>query len=149
MSAPYKLVSPCANCPFRTDVRPYLTRDRVREIARSLVRSEFPCHKTVTYDEDGEPVPSRSQSHCAGALILLEKLGQPSQMMRIAERLGMYDARKLDMSAAVFDSFEDMVQAQPSRRSAQRTASELAVPTAAHARNTAKSRRKGVAKKET
>jgi len=50
--------------------------------------------------------------HCAGALILLEKLEQPSQMMRIAERLRMYDARQLDMDAPVFESFEDMVKAQ-------------------------------------
>ena len=55
------------------------------------------------------------EAHCAGALILLEKLNLPSQMMRIAERLGMYDRRKLDMLAPVFDSFVAMIKAQPSR----------------------------------
>lgn len=114
---PYGLVKPCAKCPFRSDIKPYLTKGRVREIERSLVRAEFPCHET-TYrtggdeTEDGDYVRSGKESHCAGALILLEKLGRPSQMMRIAERLRMYDASKLDMDAPVFDSFKDMIKVQ-------------------------------------
>lgn len=39
--------------------------------------------------------------HCAGALIFNEKRHTPNQMMRICERLGFYDARKLDMKAGV------------------------------------------------
>lgn len=112
MGGPYSLKRPCAKCPFRTDVKPYLTRARVREIERSLVRSEFPCHETTEHDDEGEHLPTSKEVHCAGALILLEKLEQPSQMMRIAERLRMYDARQLDMDAPVFESFEDMVKAQ-------------------------------------
>jgi hypothetical protein len=34
-------------------------------------------------------------------LIYLEKRQQPHQMMRIAERLGLYDYRQLDMQAPV------------------------------------------------
>lgn len=113
---PYGLTKPCSHCPFRSDIRPFLTPERVREIARSLVRAEFPCHET-TGAKEGERAPESEWKHCAGALILLEKVGRPSQMMRIAERLGMYDARKLDMAAAVYESFEDMVSAQPRRRS--------------------------------
>jgi hypothetical protein len=121
----YKLTRPCVECPSRTDVPPYLTAARVREIERGLVRGEFSCHETVDYDrweddDEGEPQynPSGEEEHCAGALILLEKLGRPSQMMRISERLRnkdgspMYDARKLDMDAPVFDSFEEMDAAQ-------------------------------------
>ena len=108
---PYRLVSPCAHCPFRNDIPPFLTRARVREIQRSLECGEFPCHETVTYDEDdGEYVP-RDEAHCAGALILKEKLGESSQMMRIAERLGMYDPRKLKLDAPVYDSFDEMAAA--------------------------------------
>jgi hypothetical protein len=33
-------------------------------------------------------------------------------MMRIAERLGMYEAEKLNMQAPVFDSFTAMARAQ-------------------------------------
>lgn len=95
---PYSLTSPCKECPFRNDIKPYIREARVREIERSLVRSEFPCHKTP-------------ETHCAGALILMEKEGRSSQMMRIAERLGMYDRTKLNMNAPVYESFRAMVQA--------------------------------------
>ena len=111
----YDLTRPCKKCPFRNDIKPYLRADRVKEIAQSLERSEFPCHETVDYsdeDEDGCAVESNNTQHCAGALILLEKLEQPSQMMRICERIGLYDRHKLDMSAPVFDSFEEMIDAQ-------------------------------------
>jgi hypothetical protein len=80
----------------------------VDEIERALVRGEFPCHNTVNYHS---PRKRMNESHCAGALILLEKLGRPSQMMRISERLGMYDPRKLDMTAPVFESFKEMREA--------------------------------------
>jgi hypothetical protein len=109
---PYGMTTPCSNCPFRKDITPFLRPERVREIERSLVRSEFPCHKTTKHDDDGEYVGHTDQEmHCAGALILKEKLGQSSQMMRIAERLGMYDHTKLDMNAPVFDSFDEMYEA--------------------------------------
>jgi hypothetical protein len=108
---PYGMTTPCAACPFRSDIRPFLRVARVREIERALVRSEFPCHKTTQHDDEGEYVPTGQEVHCAGALILLEKEGRPSQMMRIAERLGMYDARRLDMQAPVYESFDAMVRA--------------------------------------
>lgn len=110
----YKLTSPCPHCPFRTDIAPFLRKGRIDDIERSLIRSEFPCHKTTHEQEQDEEhyTPNGKEEHCAGALILLEKLERPSQMMRICERLGLYDARKLDMNAPVFDSFEEMRAAQ-------------------------------------
>lgn len=112
----YALTTPCKNCPFRTDIRPYLMPERIREIEQALVRAEFPCHKTTSRDEEDDcesgHIPKGGEIHCAGALILLEKLERPSQMMRISERLGMYDRRKLDMAAPVFDSFDEMYDAQ-------------------------------------
>jgi hypothetical protein len=60
-------------------------------------------------DDDGERARDTSgEAHCAGALIMLERLGQPSQMMRIGERLGLYDRTGLDMEAPVFESFGAM-----------------------------------------
>lgn len=120
MSNPYSLLRPCAKCPFRNDIPAYLREDRVREIQESLERSEFPCHQTTEHDAEGDPVIRGQESHYAGALILLEKLEQPSQMMRIAQRLGMYDPSKLDMSAPVFDDFDEMAEAQPEERRSAR-----------------------------
>jgi hypothetical protein len=117
---PYRLVKPCAKCPFRTDIPPFLgSAARVTEIERSLERGAFNCHETLDYkrcDEDGAPAETEHTAHCAGALILLEKLGRSSQLMRIGERLGLYDPRKLDMTAPVFESFGAMRLAQRNSR---------------------------------
>lgn len=109
----YALTKPCKDCPFRHDIRPFLRRARAEEIVEGLERGEFPCHKTLecTDDEEGTRVGKKSQ-HCAGALIMLEKVDRPSQMMRIAERIGMYDRTKLDMDAPVFDDPQDFIDAQ-------------------------------------
>lgn len=113
----YTLTTPCAKCPFRTDVQPYLSPERVRQISRSLVRGEFACHRTTEHDDEtGEPVETGGEIHCAGALILMEKENRSSQMMRIAERLGMYDASALAMDAPVYASFHDMIEAQEINR---------------------------------
>lgn len=110
----YELTRPCAKCPFRSDIPSYISPARVREIEYTLDRGEFPCHETCDYDhedEDGMPFGRETEQsqHCAGALILLEKEERPSQMMRIMERLRMYDRTKLDMSAPVHDTFDAMV----------------------------------------
>lgn len=120
----YDMKKPCDKCPFRTDIQPFLRKSRVEEIDQSLRHSEFPCHQTIDYDaieeyDDEENNGSLSlydlnnSKHCAGALILLEKLGRSHQMMRISERFGDYKHEELDMNAPVFNSFKEMVDAQP------------------------------------
>src|SRR5271154_2609248 len=84
----YSKTTPCDNCPFRSDKPFHLSAGRVREIQRGLVRSTFPCHKTT--EAGGSTKGESAEVHCAGALILLEKLEEPSQMMRICERIGVY-----------------------------------------------------------
>lgn len=109
----YDLKRPCAHCPFRTDCPSgWLGFDRAQEIAESIIdrQQSFPCHETTSHDDDGERVDTEGEQHCAGAMILLEKLKRPNQMMRIAERLGMYDHAKLDMTAPVFDTSEEFVE---------------------------------------
>jgi hypothetical protein len=108
----FDLKTPCVQCPFRTDIQPFLRPERAREITRAVLKAgqTFACHKTVRHDDEGDSVPSASEQHCAGALIMIERLGVPNQMMRIAERLGVYDYRKLDMDAPVFASAAAMVK---------------------------------------
>jgi hypothetical protein len=109
-----ELTQPCSNCPFRTDVKGYLTKSRVRELRFGLVQqqSSFSCHKTNKFTDDGETIEDSNSQHCAGAMILLEKLNKPNQLMRISERLGGYDMRKLKMDSPVFDNFEQMIKSQ-------------------------------------
>lgn len=102
----FNLKKPCAMCPFRTDsLKGWLGENRAEEIADSITRLQqsFPCHETT--GAKGK-VPASGEQHCAGALILLEKIEQPNQMMRIAERFGKYDRNALDMDAPVFDEVE-------------------------------------------
>lgn len=92
------MTTPCAQCPFIQKMKHGFTLKRLSEFASG----EFPCHKTATNDEDtGEFIENEKSVHCAGALIFLEKRNAPNQMMRIAERLGMYDHTKLDMNSEV------------------------------------------------
>lgn len=116
MSNPYTLTSPCKKCPFRTDVDSYLRPERVEEIAASLNSgSDFTCHQTTdpVEDEDGnvEMVSGKRARACAGALATLENQGTPTQSMRIAERLGMYDSARI-ADAPVYDSLAEWVRAK-------------------------------------
>lgn len=111
-SDPFRLRRPCALCPFRTDVIPYLTRARVESLDVALEQKTFTCHETLVRDGEGELAHAKDSAHCAGALILLEKLKRPSQAMRIAERFKLYDRTKLDMGAPVYASFRAMARAQ-------------------------------------
>lgn len=104
----YDLRKPCDLCPFRNDdKRLYVDTERLAEFAAGA----FCCHKTTESDDDGSFTPKPDSQHCAGALIFLEKQNPPNQMMRIAERLGLYDRTKLDMDAPVFGSLEEVEEA--------------------------------------
>ena len=94
----YKMTTPCGDCPFADTPanRRGFTLKRLKEFASG----EFPCHKTADGDT-GVFEAKATSAHCAGALIFNEKRNTPSQMMRICERLGMYDRRQLDMTAKV------------------------------------------------
>lgn len=107
----FELTRPCAKCPFRNDIKPYLLSARIAEITEGLLGDlTFSCHETNSEDDDGDTVETKDSQHCAGALIFLEKLDRPNQMMRIAERMGFYDRHKLDMDSPVFDNPECMIE---------------------------------------
>jgi len=111
----FTLKKPCKNCPFRTDIEFYLGAERAEEIADAVTRLDqtFACHETTVPDDedDLEMMVTENSQHCAGVLIMLEKMEQPNQMMRISERLGFYDRTKLDMDAPVFDDDEQFIEA--------------------------------------
>lgn len=72
---------------------------------RQFAAAAFPCHKSAkpVEDEDGfaEYHATEDSIHCAGALIFNEKRETPHQMMRICERIGLYDMTKLNMEAKI------------------------------------------------
>lgn len=116
----FNLTAPCGDCPFRNDGKGIkLNNERAQEILEAITDQQktFSCHKTVDYDamdEDEEydgdyHVPGYDEEHCGGALIFLEHIERPNQMMRIMERLRFYDRTKLHMDSAVFDDEDDFI----------------------------------------
>lgn len=92
----YDMTKPCDECPFTAG-----SGFSVKRLSQ-FASSAFPCHKACKVDEDGNFVPRSDKTpHCAGALIFNEKRDTPHQMMRICERLGLYDRSKLDMSVVL------------------------------------------------
>lgn len=90
------MTTPCKECPYLKDSG--FKYSRLVEHASG----EFPCHKACDLSDEGVFESKGDKTpHCAGALIFLEKQNKPHQMMRIAERLGLYDKRKLNMTANV------------------------------------------------
>jgi len=114
----FDLTSPCDDCPFRNDGKGirWLGRARAVEIVGALERSTFSCHKTDSDpDDDDDSKDNVTTEHCAGALIMLEHMGKPGQMIRIAERLQLYDRRNMNMNSPVFKCGDEFVEHQARR----------------------------------
>lgn len=106
----YDLKKPCRDCPFIKSTNFKFTRAKAHGIATQ--NGGFPCHKTAK-QKRGSFQAERDSQACAGRLIMLERDNQPDQMMRIAERIGLYDRTKLDMKHPdVFDSIGDFMEAR-------------------------------------
>jgi hypothetical protein len=90
----------CDNCPFASSgagrhLRKSLGRARWEEICDGLRSDQhFYCHKTVSYDDDGEPLPGTGKV-CAGSLEWSEAHGVSQNFCRVMERVSdMFGARK-------------------------------------------------------
>lgn len=111
----FDLKQPCADCPFRKDcIRGWLGQVRAEEITDALLAAPgktFACHKTTSFSEEGEHEQHSDEQHCAGALLLVEAVGFPNQMLQLAERLGARDPQRLDADAArlVFEDRESFI----------------------------------------
>ena len=98
----YGQTKPCTECPFL--IGSGFTYRSLQEHASG----EFACHKACDLGDDGQyRARNEKTPHCAGALIFPEAQDKPRQMMRICERLGLYDRKKLDMTQPVVRSPRD------------------------------------------
>lgn len=97
---------PCETCPFRTDRDVHLNPGIAREMADNLKGGgSQPCWETVEdWDENGVPVYSENEEHCAGALIVLERAYQKTAWMKWSAKIGRYDKSQLDMDAPTYTS---------------------------------------------
>jgi len=67
---------PCKHCPYRHDVKPFLTPERGEELAYITENpySHFACHKTTEHDDEsdsGEMLVTENSKTCAGFLTLM------------------------------------------------------------------------------
>ncbi len=109
-----RLKSPCRNCPFRTDILPFLESARAQDLARMLGDNggtHFVCHKTVEYNNDDGGKITPDTKVCAGAMILAAREGRTSQIQQVGQRLGLWSPDELDMAAPVYASFKDFIDA--------------------------------------
>ncbi len=118
----FNITKPCNDCPFRKQNGIRLTEPRVVDIAGQMLSPDgvaFWCHKTtVSIEETDEGSTTRGAGsdtqHCAGALIFAEKNDNATQVMRIAERLGIYrrDVVMADTNTTneVCDTIQEMLK---------------------------------------
>jgi hypothetical protein len=101
----YTMTSPCVTCPFRRNNRGFLNETGARRIAIDLLQDRpFSCHHTDRAKEYVEP------QHCAGALIVLEKMQKPHLAMKMGQYLKLYDPTKLVMDHPhVFDNMKQFL----------------------------------------
>lgn len=69
----YFMKEPCAHCPYRRDVKPFLTPERGEELAYHATNpyNSFPCHKTTeSDDESGDTYRTSKSLECAGFMAL-------------------------------------------------------------------------------
>lgn len=102
--AMFRLKRPCGGCPF-TAGGVELEQGRLEGIVADLLADDhqiFHCHETVyndrlggTFDDEGGYAPSHRESFCAGAMAVLEKLGQPSVAQRLGAAVGVYDRKAI------------------------------------------------------
>ena len=114
----YTLLAPCADCPFRTDIRPFLSgEDRVRELQRAQ-DGEFPCHKTTELDEDTDELLNRENTvACAGRMIMsMNAYNGLGTIDALSARCGMFDPHALDLDAPVFADWDAMAEAMEEAR---------------------------------
>lgn len=69
---------PCKHCPYRKDVKPFLTMARAEELAYlpSNPYNTFACHKTLDNDDDGDTFVGERSKECAGFLTLRAQAGE-------------------------------------------------------------------------
>lgn len=94
---------PCAQCPYRTDVKPFLHPARGEELAYAAENpySTFICHKTLEHDDEYDgSFAGESSKICAGFLTLQHNMNGET----------MYDDDGFKPSEGVYQDSYEMVE---------------------------------------
>ena len=115
----YDLKTPCKNCPFSTTEHAirFQCRERAEEIAESAYRNGFPCHLSAVHEEEDEYGrgggygPGEKTQHCAGAIIMWMRDGDPWPGIDNDDELLDRLVKQMDWDAPVFESEDDFISA--------------------------------------
>lgn len=113
-TSPAQRQSPCANCPFRSDIEFSLSAEKVALILLALQGDlDFPCHNTTA----AIGCKSGNEKGCIGAAIFLEHTREDglraNRSFRIREsECGEFSRELLDMNAPVFTTEAAFVTAR-------------------------------------
>ncbi|MFC4236518.1 hypothetical protein ACFOY8_15035 [Thalassospira xianhensis] len=98
VDAQFARKKPCVDCPFRNDGKALkLAEGRLESILGGLLSQAdgtFHCHETVykegneNFDANGNYAPTEIHQ-CAGAASVMQKLGQDTQIVQVAMRMGI------------------------------------------------------------
>ena len=106
--------TPCATCPFRSDIEFSLTADKVKTILDALQNDgDFPCHNT-TWATGKRPCQDKA---CIGAAIFLEHAREgglrANRAFRMREGLlREFDRDALELESPVFKDVKSFVAAK-------------------------------------
>jgi hypothetical protein len=111
----FKVKIPCAECPFRKNIRPFLTAGRAAQIAGDLSDDHhwFACHHTT-----GPAIKTENQSQCAGSMGVLWKMHRPNIAMRLAIHFKLITLTELNRIARhkIYPSLSAFVRAHRNAR---------------------------------
>ena len=108
----FDLKRPCVNCPFRIGQgsRFQMMPERLTEIFTRA--PAFQCHKTLLYDDDGQPVVNGPKTQqCVGLMAILHRENRDNQIMQMAERFGELDPASLDPEREAYASIAEAMAA--------------------------------------
>lgn len=103
----FNLKKECENCPFsKKCVKGWLGKKRIHEILENILYKglTFTCHKTLSKKP-------RDQSHCFGAIVMVNNEKIENHMLTIAARLGLYKYTTNDLqSKTIFKTKKDCIK---------------------------------------
>ena len=111
----FNLKAPCRDCPFRSDIRPYLPQSTSRTVRpRSRTHDlRLPRDRSLSATQrQARPFQPSNSASLHRRLILMHKTECQGDLQQLAERLEFYDRGELRMDAPVYDTFEQMIKAQ-------------------------------------
>ena len=106
--------TPCATCPFRSDIEFSLTAAKVKTVLAALQHDgDFPCHNTTCATGN---LPHQDKA-CIGAAIFLEHVREGGLRANLAFRmrerwLEEFNREELEMDSPVFRDVDAFIAAK-------------------------------------